>query len=74
LLSPLIPNCSNAFGLNFIKTKELSADYHRALISAERIRVKGDYDIEDMISVEDAQDQITWAERFIAIGNERLLN
>jgi uncharacterized protein (UPF0332 family) len=63
----------NAFGLNFIKTQEIPAEYHRAIISAERIRLKGDYDIDDVISVEGAEEQIVWAERFIAIG-EKLLN
>lgn len=29
---------AQAFLIHFIKTQELSADYHRALISAERIR------------------------------------
>ena len=62
----------NAFGLNFIKTKEIPAEYHRAIISAERIRLKGDYDIDDVISTESAQQQITWAEKFITIAHQLL--
>jgi uncharacterized protein (UPF0332 family) len=65
----------NAFGLQFIKSQELPNEYHRVLITAERIRLQGDYDSEDQISVEIAQQQIQWAERFLELqskleGNE----
>lgn len=62
----------NAFGLNFIKTQEIPIEYHRAMITAERVRLKGDYDIDDVISMEGAQEQIAWGERFIEIGNQLL--
>jgi uncharacterized protein (UPF0332 family) len=55
----------NAFGLQFIKSQEIPHEYHRALIAAERLRLQGDYDAEVQVSVEIAQQQIQWAERFL---------
>ncbi|MBW4526695.1 MAG: HEPN domain-containing protein [Phormidium tanganyikae FI6-MK23] len=60
----------NAFGLHFIKSQEISADYHRALIAAERVRLQGDYDAEDEVSAEMAQQQIEWAERFLTLQSK----
>lgn len=62
----------NAFGLQFIKSGEIGQDYHRALIAAERIRLKGDYDIDADISLEIAEEQIAWADRFIELVTECL--
>jgi uncharacterized protein (UPF0332 family) len=62
----------NAFGLNFIKTQLLPVEFHRAIIAAERIRIKGDYDIEQMVTAENAQEQIGWAEQFITIAQQQL--
>lgn len=62
----------NAFGLNFIKTQLIPAEFHRAIIAAERIRIKGDYDIAQMITAENAQEPIGWAEQFITIAQQQL--
>jgi uncharacterized protein (UPF0332 family) len=62
----------NAFGLHFIKTQEIPIAYHRAMIAAERIRLKGDYDITDDLSAAGTQAQIEWAEKFIAIAQQLL--
>jgi uncharacterized protein (UPF0332 family) len=56
----------------FIKTQLILAEFHRAIIAAERIRIKGDYDIEQMITAENAQEQIGWAEQFITIAQQQL--
>jgi uncharacterized protein (UPF0332 family) len=60
----------NAFGLQFIKSQEIPTEYHRALITAERIRLQGDYDTEDQISAEMAQQQLQWAERFLELQSK----
>ncbi len=62
----------NALGLNFIKSGEIGQEYHRALIAAERIRLKGDYDIETDISAEMAEEQMVWAGKFIELAAHRL--
>jgi uncharacterized protein (UPF0332 family) len=62
----------NAFGLQFIKSQEISNEYHRALIAAERIRLQGDYDAEEQISAEIALQQIQWAERFLSLESKLL--
>jgi uncharacterized protein (UPF0332 family) len=62
----------NAFGLHFIKTQEVPVEYHRAIITAERLRVKGECDITDEVSVAGTQAQIEWAEKFIELAQEVL--
>jgi uncharacterized protein (UPF0332 family) len=53
-------------------TQLIPTEFHRAIIAAERIRIKGDYDIEQMITAENAQEQMDWAERFITIAQQQL--
>lgn len=58
----------NAFGQQFIRDGSIPKEFHRALIAAERIRLKGDYDIESGLTVSDAEEQINWAERFVQLA------
>lgn len=58
----------SAFGQQFIRDGTVPKEFHRALIAAERIRLKGDYDIESGLTVSDAEEQIGWAERFVQLA------
>lgn len=58
----------NAFGQQFIKNGSIPKEFHRALIAAERIRLKGDYDIDSGLTASDAEEQLAWAARFLELA------
>jgi uncharacterized protein (UPF0332 family) len=61
-----------AFGLHFVKTGDIPAQYHRYLIAAFERRLKGDYDFKVEISATEADGFIKHAEEFIALAEEKL--
>lgn len=54
-----------AFGQRFTRTRRIPVEYHRYLIDAERIRLRGDYDLEPNISEAKAEELIYRADEII---------
>ena len=54
-----------AFGQQFARTRRIPIDYHRYLIDAERIRLRGDYDLEPNITETEAKELISRADEFL---------
>jgi uncharacterized protein (UPF0332 family) len=54
-----------AFGQRFTRTRRIPVEYHRYLIDAERIRLRGDYDLEPNISETKAEELISRADEII---------
>ncbi|NET11429.1 MAG: HEPN domain-containing protein [Okeania sp. SIO1H6] len=54
-----------AFGRQFTRTQRLPVEYHRYLIDAERIRLRGDYDLEPNITETEAEELISRADEIL---------
>ena len=54
-----------AFGEHFVRTGEVPAELHRALIHGMELRLTGDYDYTKEVSPEEAVEQIGNAEHFL---------
>jgi len=54
-----------AFGQRFARTQRVPAEYHRYLISAEQIRLRGDYNVEPNITEVEADEIIDRAEQLL---------
>jgi uncharacterized protein (UPF0332 family) len=63
-----------AFGQQFVRSGQVSKDYHRALIKAERERLSGDYDPDTALNEADAQEQIQQAEAFLDMARSRIFD
>ena len=63
---------TSAFGRHFAKTGKAPIEFHRSLIRAEELRRRGDYGPFESVSFQDAQEQVTQAERFLDLA-QRLL-
>lgn len=59
-----------AFGQYFARTGRIPAEFHRALIRAQETRHKGDYDYADRVEVDEAQAEITEAQRFLEAAED----
>ncbi len=59
-----------AFGEYFANTGRVPQGLHRILIDAEKLRLKGDYGDERVITAEQAEAQIAHAERFLDIADQ----
>lgn len=57
-----------AFGQQFARTGRVPAEFHRALITAEQIRLQGDYNIDPGLTAEQAATQIIRAEQFLELA------
>jgi uncharacterized protein (UPF0332 family) len=55
------------FGEYFVRTDKISSKYHRYLIDAEQMRLKGDYDRTERLESEDAKLVIQRAEEFLEL-------
>lgn len=55
------------FGEYFVRTGKISSKYHRYLIDAEQMRLKGDYDRTERLESEDAKLVIQRAEEFLEL-------
>ncbi|NEQ37942.1 MAG: HEPN domain-containing protein [Okeania sp. SIO3I5] len=54
-----------AFGRQFTRTQRIPVEYHRYLIDAERIRVRGDDDLEPNITETQAEELISQADEIL---------
>jgi len=61
-----------AFGEYFAKTGLLDAKYHRWLLDAFDKRIKGDYDVEQVLTNTDAETIIAQASEFLAVARSHL--
>lgn len=55
------------FGERFIRTNKIPSKFHRYLINAEQMRLKGDYDRSERLELEDANLLIQRAEEFLEL-------
>jgi uncharacterized protein (UPF0332 family) len=55
------------FGEYFVRTNKIPNKYHRYLIDAEQMRLKGDYDRTERLEPEDARLVIQRAEEFLEL-------
>ena len=62
----------SAFGERFIKTSILDSKYHRWLIDAFDMRIKGDYGVEAVITDAEATRMIKQAHEFLQAGRRYL--
>jgi uncharacterized protein (UPF0332 family) len=61
-----------AFGVHYAKTGIVPSEYHRFLMEALSLRHSGDYGQRESVTLEQAQEQIRRAERFLKIAEEQL--
>lgn len=61
-----------AFGQYFARTGRVPVEFHRYLISAEQIRLRGDYNIEPNLTQADAAQLITRAEEFLEFAQQQI--
>jgi uncharacterized protein (UPF0332 family) len=57
------------FGELFARTSKIDPKFHRYLIDAEQIRLKGDYDRSERLTAEDAKLLIERTEEFLELVN-----
>jgi len=60
------------FGKQFAKTGRMPPELHRALISAEKLRLEADYLVGEVVSVEEAREQVARAEQFVAAAEAHI--
>ncbi len=61
-----------AFGKQFAKTGEAPVEYHRALITGEDLRLRGDYSVVYEVTREEAEEQVRRAEQFLVFAGQFL--
>ena len=63
----------SAFGREFAKTEKLPRKFHQYLKEAQNLRLIGDYGGVNLVTVEEAELQITKAEEFFLFAQEKLV-
>lgn len=58
----------SAFGREFARTNRVPSEFHQFLIRAQNLRTAGDYGRFNIVSVEQANEQITNAEHFLELA------
>ncbi len=58
----------SAFGRDFARTGKVPIEFHRFLIDAQDLRNTGDYGLLNAVSLEQANEQIINAEKFIQLA------
>lgn len=58
----------SAFGKHMVRSGVVPIDFHRFLMEAQDVRQSGDYGERDVVTHEEAQEQIRRAECFLDIG------
>ncbi len=58
----------SAFGKEFAKSGELPVEFHRYLIRGMEVRHTGDYDSNQGVSPEEAEEQLKRAEQFVELA------
>lgn len=61
-----------AFGREFAKPGRVPAEYHRWLIKAQELRNTGDYGGLNTVTIDQAKEQIVYAERFLALAENSI--
>ena len=62
----------SAFGQQFARTGRVPVEFHRNLITAEQIRLQGDYQSQGNVSSAQAQTLIDQAIEFIALAEQQI--
>jgi uncharacterized protein (UPF0332 family) len=62
----------SAFGREFAKTGDLSADHQQHLLAAEKSRIIGDYDSTEHVTADRAQEHLDHAAQFLAAAEASL--
>jgi len=62
----------SGFGREFIKTGEIPTHFHRYLIEAQELRQMGDYGKSNEVTIEKATEQITHAEEFLELFDQKI--
>ena len=60
------------FGQHFVHSGKVPAEFHRFLIEAQQVRQTGDYSFLHAVTLDQAQTQITHAERFLELAEQLL--
>lgn len=60
----------SAFGQQFARTGRVPVEFHRILITAEQIRLQGDYQSQGSVSPAQAQTLIDQAAKFITLSQQ----
>jgi uncharacterized protein (UPF0332 family) len=63
----------SAFGQQFARTGRVPLEFHRNLITAEQIRLQGDYQSQGSVSFTQAQALIDQSAEFIALAQQQTL-
>jgi len=58
----------SAFGREFIRAGKIDAKFHRYLIDGQDLRNLGDYGVGKKISLEQAQEILSWSREFISVA------
>ncbi len=58
----------SAFGREFAKTGKVPVEYHQWLIKAQELRNAGDYGGLNIVTIEQANQQIIYAQRFLQLA------
>ena len=59
-----------AFGQHFARPGKVPAEFHQYLRKAQEVRRSGDYGPFDTVTVEEAREQISRAERFLQLAED----
>jgi uncharacterized protein (UPF0332 family) len=62
----------SAFGQQFARTGRVPVEFHRNLITAEQIRLQGDYQSQGNVSATQAQTLIDQATEFITLAEQQI--
>jgi uncharacterized protein (UPF0332 family) len=55
-----------------VRSGKVPKEFHRFLMEAQDVRQSGDYGERDVVTAEEAQEQITRAEQFLEIGQRHI--
>jgi len=61
-----------AFGKHFAQSGRVPTEFHRYLIEAQALRQSGDYGERNIVSIEQADEQINRASRFLELAQSLL--
>jgi uncharacterized protein (UPF0332 family) len=64
----------NAFGREFAKTGKIPTEFHRYLITAQQLRTNGDYGGLNAVTIEQANQQIINAQKFLDLAESHIKN
>jgi uncharacterized protein (UPF0332 family) len=62
----------SAFGREFVKLGKVPAEYHQWLIKAQELRNTGDYGGLNAVTLEQAKEQIFYAQQFLTLAESKI--